>query len=140
MSGLDQQFQDYFQALDRAGGEDRCFLCRRAPSDVKFFFGFGEDGVPLDAERHGLEDISLDSSDIMSYLGTRPVCAVCQLNLDANCALGDQGSYLELLRQMEDERDGIWPPATPPASGEPTQEAPNPEELADPGTEEGNGA
>ena len=41
---------------------------------------------------------------------------------------------------MEDERDGIWPPATPPASGEPTQEAPNPEELADPGTEEGNGA
>ena len=111
MSGLDRDFQDYFKALDRTGGEDRCFLCRRTPSEVKAFFGFGEDGLPLEAKRHGLEDVTLSSADIMSYRGARPVCAVCQLNLDATCALGDQGSYLELLRQMEENRESLWPPA-----------------------------
>jgi hypothetical protein len=38
--GVDGSFQDYFAALDRAGGEDRCYLCRRTPADVKAFFGF----------------------------------------------------------------------------------------------------
>ena len=28
---LDREFQQYFAALDRAGNEDRCFLCRRSP-------------------------------------------------------------------------------------------------------------
>lgn len=37
---IEQSFQEYFDALDRAGNEDRCYLCRRTPADVKRFFGF----------------------------------------------------------------------------------------------------
>ena len=106
---LDQRFQQYFEALDRAG-DDRCFLCRRAPAEVKAFFGFHEDGTPLDAERYGLEDVVLDRLDIMSYTGTRPVCAVCQLNYDAIfMADNGHGVLRKLLRQMENERDKLWP-------------------------------
>ena len=73
-------FQEYFAALDRAGNKDHCYLCRRTPADVKHFFGFDEDGVPLRANELGLEDVVLEEADIMSYRGLRPVCAVCQLN------------------------------------------------------------
>jgi len=52
--GTSERFDEYFSALDRAGGEDRCYLCRRTGADVKLFFGFDEDGTPLDASEHGL--------------------------------------------------------------------------------------
>ncbi|HEX6885922.1 MAG TPA: hypothetical protein VF530_21290 [Planctomycetota bacterium] len=107
---LDRQFQQYFTALDRAGNEDRCFLCRRAPADVKAFFGFHEDGTPIDAHKYGIEDVVLDPKlDIMSYRGTRPICAVCQLNLDT-LLLTDEGKQLlqKILWELEHEREKLW--------------------------------
>ncbi len=109
MTAIDQKFQEYFQALDRTGGEDCCYLCRRTPADVKRFFGFDEDGVPLDGGRFALEDIVLDQLDIMSYRGLRPVCAVCQLNQDALNALGEQTTLKRVLEEMERRRDHLWP-------------------------------
>lgn len=111
--GLDEQFSDYFNALDRAGNSDRCFLCRRTPREVKAFFGFHEDGTPIDAEERGLEDVALDQpTDIMSYKGVRPVCAACQLNFDTIfLAENGQPVLAELLRQMEHDRDELWPDA-----------------------------
>ena len=106
---LDEEFGRYFEALDRSGGEDRCFLCRRTASEVKAFFGFSEDGTPKDAPAHGLEDVVLEATDIMSYRGERPVCAVCQLNYDAIFALDEKDVVLRLMRQMEGERDRLWP-------------------------------
>ena len=108
---LDSDFQRYFKALDRAGNEDRCFLCRRTPADVKAFFGFHEDGTPIAAEEYGIEDVALDHHvDIMSYAGTRPVCAVCQLNFDTIFLAENGREVLEaLLREMEDERERLWP-------------------------------
>lgn len=107
---LDEEFQRYFDAVDRAGGADHCYLCRRTAAEVKAFFGFDEDGVPTHASEFGLEDVILEAADIMSYRGLRPVCAVCQLNLDAITALGEQDVLLELLRQLRDRRDELWPP------------------------------
>jgi hypothetical protein len=106
---IDERFQEYFAALDRAGQQDRCFLCRRTPADVKLFFGFDEDGVAVDAARHGLEDVVLDASDIMSYRGTRPVCAVCQINLDAIHLLGEQDVMRRLFEEMATRRESLWP-------------------------------
>jgi len=108
---LDRHFQHYFEALDRAGNEDRCFLCRRSPAEVKAFFGFNEDGTPIEAEKYGIEDVVLDPAlDIMSYHGARPVCSVCQLNLDT-ILLADNGRSVlrEVLEQMEKEREKLWP-------------------------------
>jgi hypothetical protein len=108
---LDQEFQTYFGALDRAGNEDRCFLCRRTPADVKAFFGFHEDGTPIDPDRYGIEDVVLDPElDIMSYRGTRPVCAVCQLNFDA-IFLAENGRPVlrAVLREVEQDRERLWP-------------------------------
>lgn len=107
---LDKEFQQYFQSLDRAGNEDRCFLCRRSSSDVKAFFGFHEDGTPIDPERYGIEDVVLDSSlDIMSYRGTRPVCSVCQLNYDAIFLAKNGREVLDqVLREMDEERERLW--------------------------------
>jgi hypothetical protein len=107
---VDERFQEYFAALDRSGHEDHCYLCRRTPAEVKRFFGFGEDGVPLEAQRHGLEDVVLAETDIMSYRGLRPVCAVCQLNLDAIFMLGEHEVLHELIREMEERREYLWPP------------------------------
>lgn len=109
MSGVDEEFQNYFDAVDRAGGKDHCFLCRRTAADVKAFFGFDEDGLPTHALEYGLEDVVLDRSDIMSYRGLRPVCAVCQLNFDSIFALGEEELLLDLLRQMRDKREMLWP-------------------------------
>jgi hypothetical protein len=106
---LDERFQEYFAALDRAGNEDRCYLCRRTPAEVKLFFGFDEDGIPIDADLYGIEDIVFEHTDIMSYRGTRPVCAICQLNFDAIFALGDHGVIRRLLEEMETRRDHLWP-------------------------------
>jgi hypothetical protein len=111
---LDRNFQEYFEALERAGGQDRCFLCRRTPADVKSFFGFHEDGTPIDQEAYGLEDVVLDRLDIMSYRGVRPVCAVCQLNLDALGLAGEQDALHRLLEQMTASRDELWPENDPP--------------------------
>lgn len=111
MSGLDEEFQRYFGALDRAGGKDHCYLCRRTAADVKAFFGFDEDGVPLHAAEYGIEDVVFEQADTMSYRGLRPVCAVCQLNFDALFALGEEAVLLGLLRQLRDERDRLWPPS-----------------------------
>lgn len=106
--GISERFYEYFSALDRAGGDDRCYLCRRTSADVKLFFGFDEDGTPLEAEEHGLEDVALDRQDVMSYRGLRPVCAVCQLNLDAIYALGDHETLRRVLEEMEAKRDELW--------------------------------
>ncbi len=106
---IDRHFLEYFEALERAGGADRCFLCRRTPADVKAFFGFHEDGTPLDAEAHGLEDVVLERLDIMSYRGLRPVCAVCQLNVDALELAEELPVVRALLDQMARERDRLWP-------------------------------
>ena len=108
---LDEKFQTYFTALDRAGNEDRCFLCRRSPSEVKRFFGFHEDGTPIEADTYGIEDVVLDPKiDIMSYHGARPVCAVCQLNYDTIFLAENGRKMLErLLDEMEHQRDKLWP-------------------------------
>ncbi len=111
MTGLDEEFQRYFGALDRSGGKDHCYLCRRTAADVKAFFGFDEDGVPTDAAQFGIEDVVLEKADIMSYRGIRPVCAVCQLNFDTLFALGEEELLLAVLRQLRDERDKLWPPS-----------------------------
>ena len=118
---LDKEFNQYFKSLDRSGNEDRCFLCRRSSSDVKAFFGFHEDGTPIDAERYGIEDVVLDPRiDIMSYRGTRPVCSVCQLNLDAIFMASNGREILaRVLLEMEEGRDRLWSQSAP----EPTDES-----------------
>ncbi|MFT7667790.1 MAG: hypothetical protein ACI8X5_000474 [Planctomycetota bacterium] len=108
--GLDQRFHEYFRALDRAGGRDYCYLCRRTPAEVKNFFGFDEDGTPFDAEDLGLEDVVLDRLDVMSYRGLRPICAVCQLNLDAIFILGEDEILKKVQEEMLEKRDELWPP------------------------------
>ena len=107
---LDREFQHYFDALDRSGDEDRCFLCRRSPSEVKSFFGFNEDGTPIDASQYGIEDVVLDPKlDIMSYRGTRPICAVCQLNYDSIFLAGNgRETVSKVLQEMEHELDRLW--------------------------------
>jgi hypothetical protein len=112
MNPIDERFQEYFAALDRAGQQDRCYLCRRSPAEVKRFFGFDEDGVALEAARYGLEDILLENTDIMSYRGARPVCAVCQLNRDAIHLLDEEEVLRGLLGDMVARREQLWPPAT----------------------------
>ena len=94
---LDDKFQEYFSALDRAGGEDRCYLCRRTSKEVKHFFGFDEDGEPFDSALFGIEDVSLNEVDIMSYRGRRPVCAICQLNVDTISALDESDVLSHVL-------------------------------------------
>ncbi len=107
---IEEHFEEYFAALDRAGNKDRCFICCRSPAEVKRFFGFAEDGTPIDAEEYGLEDVVMADLDVMSYAGIRPVCAVCQLNFDALFLLeDDQRTLPALLKQMRDDRDGLWP-------------------------------
>ena len=108
---LDRQFHDYFEALQRAGNKDRCFLCRRSPAEVKLFFGFHEDGTPIDAAAYGIEDIVLEPElDIMSYHGSRPVCAVCQLNFDTIFLASNGHEVLaRVLHEMEHQRELLWP-------------------------------
>lgn len=110
---IEERFQEYFDALDRAGNKDRCFICCRSPAEVKRFFGFAEDGTPLDAQRFGLEDVVLQELDVMSYRGIRPVCAVCQLNLDALALLDEKQVLGELMREMDAERERLWPDPSP---------------------------
>ena len=105
---LDQRFYEYFSALDRAGGEDRCYLCRRSAAEVKRFFGFDEDGTPIDADEHGLEDVVLSRLDVMSYRGLRPICAVCQLNLDAIFLLSEEKVLEHVLTEMKEKREELW--------------------------------
>lgn len=106
--GIDDRFAEYFDALDRAGA-DRCFVCRRTPAEVKRFLGFHEDGTPVDASRFGIEHVAAGELDVMSYRGARPVCAVCQLNMDA-IFLSDEGPVLlRVLRELREERDRLWP-------------------------------
>ena len=109
MRPIDHRFQEYFAALDRASGADHCYICRRTSADVKAFFGFQEDGTPLHATEFGLEDVSLQETDIMSYTAVRPVCAVCQLNLDALFLLGEHAVLKQLLSEMENQREKLWP-------------------------------
>jgi hypothetical protein len=106
---IEERFYEYFSALDRAGNKDRCYLCCRSPAEVKRFFGFNEDGTPLDANRFGIEDVVLENLDVMSYRGLRPVCAVCQLNLDALTMLGEKAVLLDVLVEMEERRETLWP-------------------------------
>ena len=107
---IEERFQEYFAALDRSGDKDRCYLCCRTPAEVKAFFGFHEDGTPIDADDYGIEDVVLPPVvDVMSYRGARPVCAVCQLNLDA-IFLSGEGSVLEqVVAEMRERREQLWP-------------------------------
>lgn len=107
---LEQRFHEYFAALERAGNKDRCYLCCRTPAEVKRFFGFAEDGTPLDAAEFGIEDVVLEELDVMSYRGVRPVCAVCQLNFDSLFLLGEQATVRKLQHEMEHAREILWPP------------------------------
>ncbi|MBL8860314.1 MAG: hypothetical protein JNL28_17525 [Planctomycetes bacterium] len=109
MTRIDDRFNEYFSALERAGNHDRCYVCRRTPAEVKAFFGFDEDGVPMQAAQYGIEDVVFEEADVMSYRGVRPVCAVCQLNFDALFMLGEQEVLREVLSQMENGRDHLWP-------------------------------
>ena len=124
MATLDDKFQEYFASLDKAG-DDRCYLCRRTPADVKAFFGFAEDGTPLNADEYGIEDVVLYKLDIMSYVGSRPICAVCQLNFDTIFAAGDHEVLDRVLREIEHERDRLWPSEeeTDPATNESSPKA-----------------
>jgi hypothetical protein len=106
---IDERFYEYFAALDRSGNRDHCYLCRRTPAEVKRFFGFDENGVPIHAQHFGLEDIVLEQTDIMSYRGVRPVCAICQLNFDAIFVLGEDPIVDELVAEMQAKRDYLWP-------------------------------
>ena len=107
---IEQRFQEYFAALDRAGNEDRCYVCRRTPAEVKRFFGFHEDGTPIEAADFGLEDVVLAPRvDVMSYRGSRPVCAVCQLNFDTIFLSGDHATLQTVLDEMERRREELWP-------------------------------
>ena len=36
---IEKSFQEYFDALERVGNKDRCWLCCRSPAEVKHFFG-----------------------------------------------------------------------------------------------------
>lgn len=117
MTSIDKHFQEYFASLDRAG-EDRCFLCRRKPSDVKRFFGFNEDGTPIDADRYGIEDVVLYKLDIMSYRGSRPICAVCQLNFETLFLAGDHEVLDRVLKEIEEQREKLWPETDGKAAGE----------------------
>lgn len=109
MNPIDDRFHEYFGALERAGGQDRCYVCRRTPAEVKAFFGFDEDGVPIKAALYGIEDVVFEEADVMSYRGLRPVCAVCQLNFDALFLLGEQAVLRDVLVEMETRRDHLWP-------------------------------
>lgn len=104
---LEDEFQRYFHAV--GDGQDRCYLCRRSPKEVKVFFGFDEDGIPLNATTHGLEDVVLEKMDIMSYRGLRPICAVCQLNVDAISALGEEDVFEQVISKMRHGREDLWP-------------------------------
>lgn len=107
---IEQRFQEYFDALDRAGNEDRCYVCRRTSAEVKRFFGFAEDGTPLEAASYGIEDVVLTPRmDVMSYRGHRPVCAVCQLNFDSIFLLEEHETLERVLDDMEHRREALWP-------------------------------
>jgi hypothetical protein len=107
---IEQSFQEYFAALDRTGNKDHCYVCRRTPAEVKRFFGFHEDGTPIDAAQFGIEDVVLAPRlDVMSYRGLRPVCAVCQLNFDSIFMLGEHDMLLRVIHAMEHERSELWP-------------------------------
>ena len=45
----------------------------------------------------------------MSYRGPRPVCAVCQLNVDAISALGEEAVFTQVVTRMRENRDDLWP-------------------------------
>ena len=104
---LEGEFQRYFRSI--GDGPDRCYLCRRTPAEVKRFFGFDEDGEPLEDAAHGREDGVREPIDIMSYRGPRPVCAVCQLNMDTIALLDEVETLRELGRMMREDRQTLWP-------------------------------
>ena len=114
---MEQSFQEYFAALDRAGNKDRCYICCRTPADVKRFLGFNEDGTPIEAQEYGLEDVVLAPKlDVMSYRGERPVCVVCQLNFDGIFMLDEHEVLKSVISEMEGRREHLWP-EPPPAEG-----------------------
>ena len=107
---IEQRFQEYFDALDRAGNKDHCYICRRTSADVKRFFGFHEDGTPIEAAQFGIEDVVLAPRlDVMSYRGLRPVCAVCQLNFDSIFMLDEHATLRRVIDDMEHRREALWP-------------------------------
>jgi hypothetical protein len=119
---MEQQFQEYFTALDRSGNKDRCYICCRTPADVKRFLGFNEDGTPIEAKEFGLEDVVLPPKlDVMSYRGERPVCVVCQLNFDSIFLLEEEDTLAALIAQMKTRREDLWP--EPQADKAPAEDA-----------------
>lgn len=112
--------RDFDQDFVFAGhGLHRCYLCCRAPAEVKRFFGFDQDGEPVDAEAHGIENVMLERLDIMSQAGPHPVYAACHLNTDTISILGEDHALRELGRWIREERGRLGPPGgTKPAAGQ----------------------
>jgi len=120
---MEQQFQEYFAALDRSGNKDRCYICCRTPADVKRFLGFNEDGTPIEAREYGLEDVVLPPKlDVMSYRGDRPICVVCQLNFDSIFLLEEHDVLRGVIAQMEHSREQLWPRPEGATDAAPTEE------------------
>ena len=63
----------------------------------------------LDADLYGIEHVDIGEIDIMSYRGRRPICAICQLNVDAISAV-DEGDVLNhVIEEMKVRREHLWP-------------------------------
>jgi hypothetical protein len=45
----------------------------------------------------------------MSYRGRRPVCAICQLNVDTISALDESDVLSHVLDEMKTKREHLWP-------------------------------
>jgi hypothetical protein len=121
---MEQEFQEYFSALDRSGNKDRCYICCRTPADVKRFLGFNEDGTPIEARQYGLEDVVLPPRlDVMSYRGDRPICVVCQLNFDSIFLLEEHDVLHAVIAQMENAREALWPDAEDAQDPAPSEES-----------------
>ncbi len=106
---IDQSFHDYFVSARSRGRRGPLLPVPAHTGRGQVVFGFGEDGTPLNSEKFGIEDITLERQDVMSYLGLRPVCAVCQLNHDALFAMGEHEVLERVAREMEHKREDLWP-------------------------------
>ena len=89
---LEKEFQQYFAALERAGNEDVCFLCRRSPAEVKRFFA---------------EELDDDIGDLKAELVVdycmREICPTVY-----NRAISDAQSYFQ--GKVEDLGDSCFEP------------------------------
>jgi hypothetical protein len=107
---IEERFQEYFAALDRSGDKDRCYVCCRTPAEVKAFFGFHEDGTPIDAEAYGIEDVVLAAGAGRDELPRPPpdlrgVPAQRRRDLSLRRSAG----LNDVLDEMHERREELWP-------------------------------